>query len=225
MRYVIALLFCSYIAFAQPYGIHFASKGNAIELSVSNTTNLIAEGVKVELSDAPEGIKFTEKSVILQSLKGKDEQTASFKFSVEKTAILDKEQTITFTITDNTGQSWTKDIKVVVKPPLTYELFQNYPNPFNSTTTIEYQLPGTGAKYSVSLKIYDIIGREVAVLANEQQVPGYYQKTFNASNYASGIYIYQLIAVDAQNYKHVFRKKNGSAALIYCQYQRDKTVE
>jgi hypothetical protein len=77
----------------------------------------------------------------------------------------------------------------------------------NPTTTIEYQLPGTGTRYNVSLKIYDVIGREVAVLANEQQEPGFYQKTFDASQYASGMYIYQLIATDAQNNRHVFKKK------------------
>jgi hypothetical protein len=114
---------------------------------------------------------------------------------------------LSFRITDKTGQEWTKEIKVKIIPPTTYELFQNYPNPFNPTTTIEYQLPGAGTRFNVSLKVYDVIGREVANLVNEQQEPGYYQKTFDASRYASGMYVYQLIATDAQNNKHVFRKK------------------
>jgi C4-type Zn-finger protein len=130
MRYIIILLLCANIALAQTYEVPFSSKGNIIELSVANSSGLTAEGVKVEISNVPEGIKFTEKSVTLATLKGKEEQTASFKFSVEKTAVLNKDQTLTFTITDNTGQSWTKDIKIIVTPPLTYELFQNYPNPF-----------------------------------------------------------------------------------------------
>jgi hypothetical protein len=77
----------------------------------------------------------------------------------------------------------------------------------NPATTIEYQLPGTGTQYIVSLRVYDIIGRKVASLVNEQQEPGYYQKTFDASLYASGMYVYQLIAKDEQNNRHVFRKK------------------
>jgi hypothetical protein len=59
----------------------------------------------------------------------------------------------------------------------------------------------------VSLKVYDIIGREVTSLVNEQQEPGYYQKSFDASQFASGMYVYRLVAVDQQNNKHVFRKK------------------
>jgi hypothetical protein len=110
------------------------------------------------------------------------------------------------------GQTWKKEIKINIAPPMTYELCQNYPNPFNPTTTIEYQLPGTGTRFTVSLKIYDVIGREVISLVNEQQEPGYYQKTFNASQLASGMYIYRLIATpvpsgDQQNNKHFFQKK------------------
>jgi hypothetical protein len=68
-------------------------------------------------------------------------------------------------------------------------------------------LPGTGTRYNVSMKIYDVIGREVANLVNAQQEPGYYQKTFDASRYASGMYIYRLVAIDEQNNHHVFQKK------------------
>jgi hypothetical protein len=189
------------------YDVPFASKGNTIELSVANTSTLSAEGVKVEASNIPEGIKFTEKMVTLPTLKTKEEQTASFTFSVEKTAKVNKEDTLRFTITDKAGQIWTKEIKISIIPPTTYELLQNYPNPFNPTTTIEYQLPGTGTRYNVSLKVYDVIGREVANLVSEQQEPGYYQKTFNASRYASGMYIYRLVATDDQNKQHVFKKK------------------
>jgi hypothetical protein len=189
------------------YDVPFASMGNTIELSIANTSTLSAEGVKIEATSIPEGIKFTEKTVALPTLKSKDEQTASFTFSIEKTAKVNKEDTLHFTITDKTGQKWTKEIKISITPPTTYELLQNYPNPFNPSTTIEYQLPGTGTRFNVSLKIYDVIGREVANLLNEQQEPGYYQKTFYASRYASGMYIYRLVATDEQNKHHVFQKK------------------
>jgi hypothetical protein len=59
---------------------------------------------------------------------------------------------------------------------------------------------------NVSLKIYDILGREILVLVNEQLEPGYCRKTFNACSYASGVYVYQLIAADGQNHRHNFRK-------------------
>jgi hypothetical protein len=189
------------------YDVPLASKGNTIELSVANISTLSAEGVKIEITNNPEWLKFTKKDVTITTLKSKEEQTASFTFSVDKSAKVNKQDTLRFTITDKTGQTWTKEIKISITPPTTYELLQNYPNPFNPTTTIEYQLPGTGIRYNVTLKIYDAIGREVTNLVNEQQEPGYYQKTFNASRYASGMYIYRLIATDEQNKQHVYQKK------------------
>jgi M6 family metalloprotease-like protein len=75
--------------------------------------------------------------------------------------------------------------------PIKYALHQNYPNPFNPTTIIKYDLPNTS---DVSLIIYDILGRKVKELVNTKQQTGRYEIKFNASNLASGIYIYQLIA-------------------------------
>ncbi|HLG33018.1 MAG TPA: T9SS type A sorting domain-containing protein, partial [Ignavibacteriaceae bacterium] len=73
--------------------------------------------------------------------------------------------------------------------PLTFELFQNYPNPFNPTTTIKYDLPKSG---NVELVIYDILGRKVKSLVNETKEAGRYEVKWDASNSASGVYIYQL---------------------------------
>ncbi len=82
-------------------------------------------------------------------------------------------------------------------------LSQNYPNPFNPTTTIKYSLPFLHAgiaevesrhALSVQLKIYDILGREVATLVNEKQTPGNYQVQFDVAKLTSGVYIYRLQA-------------------------------
>ena len=73
--------------------------------------------------------------------------------------------------------------------PNQFALEQNYPNPFNPTTNISYSLPRNGF---VTLKVYDILGREVRTLVNEYEAAGSYNVTFNASNFASGVYIYQL---------------------------------
>jgi hypothetical protein len=67
----------------------------------------------------------------------------------------------------------------------------NFPNPFNPTTTINYQLPQEGF---VTLKVYDIVGKEVATLVNENKNAGYYNVTFDASKLTSGIYIYMIRA-------------------------------
>ncbi|MEW6062612.1 MAG: T9SS type A sorting domain-containing protein, partial [Bacteroidota bacterium] len=85
-----------------------------------------------------------------------------------------------------------------------FSLGQNYPNPFNPTTTIAYVV-GTNARSSnnngngwssvpITLKIYDMLGREVATLVNETKSPGTYEVSFDARNLASGVYLYQLRA-------------------------------
>jgi hypothetical protein len=75
--------------------------------------------------------------------------------------------------------------------PTEYTLYQNYPNPFNPVTTIKYDLPATS---DVSLIIYDILGRKIKELVNTKQQAGKYEVQFDASNIASGVYIYQLVA-------------------------------
>jgi hypothetical protein len=70
-----------------------------------------------------------------------------------------------------------------------YAVEQNSPNPFNPSTIINYQVPNAGF---VSLKVYDILGREVSTLVNEVKTQGKYSVRFDASNLISGVYIYQL---------------------------------
>jgi hypothetical protein len=75
--------------------------------------------------------------------------------------------------------------------PSTYDVSQNFPNPFNPTTVIKYQLPQNG---HVSLRVYDVLGREVATLVDETKEAGYYEISFDASQLASGMYFYRLQA-------------------------------
>ncbi len=84
-------------------------------------------------------------------------------------------------------------IKNTDKIPMGFELRQNYPNPFNPTTIINYSIPRSSM---VTIKVYDVLGREVSTLVNEQKMPGNYKVTFNAGNLASGVYFYQLRASD-----------------------------
>jgi hypothetical protein len=75
--------------------------------------------------------------------------------------------------------------------PEKYFLEQNFPNPFNPTTVINYQLPTAN---HVSLKVYDILGREAVMLVDEEQSSGKHSITFNASSLSSGVYFYRLIS-------------------------------
>jgi hypothetical protein len=77
--------------------------------------------------------------------------------------------------------------------PSAFDLQQNYPNPFNPLTVVSYQLPVAS---NVRLVVYDVLGREVAVLVNERKAPGTYAVTFDGSGLASGVYFYRLSAGD-----------------------------
>jgi hypothetical protein len=76
--------------------------------------------------------------------------------------------------------------------PICFSLQQNYPNPFNPTTTIQYAIP---KPEHVSLKVYNILGKEVAELVNENKQAGNYSVLFSAnSGYSSGVYFYRITA-------------------------------
>lgn len=75
--------------------------------------------------------------------------------------------------------------------PIDARLDQNYPNPFNPSTSIGYQVPGPGIR-RVRLAVYDMLGREVSLLVNENEEPGYHAVEFNAEGLASGVYLYRL---------------------------------
>ncbi len=85
--------------------------------------------------------------------------------------------------------------------PKEFLLSQNYPNPFNPITEIEYSLPSLSSNQAkgrvgegshVTLIVYDVLGREVATLVNEEKPPGTYEVTFDASGFSSGVYFYRL---------------------------------
>ncbi|MCW8803518.1 MAG: T9SS type A sorting domain-containing protein, partial [Ignavibacteriaceae bacterium] len=81
---------------------------------------------------------------------------------------------------------------------------QNYPNPFNPSTTISFQVP---VESNVSLKVYDMLGNEVATLVNETKTAGEYDIDFNAATIASGIYFYRLQAGDFVETKRMMLMK------------------
>jgi hypothetical protein len=90
--------------------------------------------------------------------------------------------------------------------PTRYSLEQNYPNPFNPTTTIVFTLPSLGIIYAEgrgrvgshgTLKVFDVLGRELATLINEMLEPGKHTVTFDASTLSSGVYFYRLTSPKA----------------------------
>jgi len=90
---------------------------------------------------------------------------------------------------DDDFQGFVTDVEEISQLPEEFKLFQNYPNPFNPSTKIEFSVP---FQNYVSLKVYDVLGREITSLISSELKAGKYSVTFDGSNLSSGIYFYRL---------------------------------
>ena len=91
---------------------------------------------------------------------------------------------------------WTTPIgiqNITSELPTEYKLHQNFPNPFNPVTNINFDIIKSGV---VKITVYDLLGREVETLVNQDMSPGRYKLDFNAANYASGMYLYKITTND-----------------------------
>jgi hypothetical protein len=182
----------------------FASTDNSIELTVANTSTFPLVGVTIEATGLPGWLRFQQRKQSIALLKAKQEMPVLFTFSVDKSAPMKQDQTISFVVSSSTGEKWTKEIKIQVAAPEKFELFQNYPNPFNPTTTISYQLPRDSR---VSLKIFNLLGQEVASLVDENRLAGYHEERWDARGLASGMYIYELSVANETSDQRVARRR------------------
>ncbi|MBI2619318.1 MAG: T9SS type A sorting domain-containing protein [Ignavibacteriales bacterium] len=184
--------------------IPFASANNTIELTVQNASALNQEVVKVKVGGVPSWIRFVKSEQLINRLGGNEEKTAIFAFSVDKTAPVNTERTLSFNVSGPTNQDWIKTIAVKVVPPEYFELFQNFPNPFNPVTTIAYQLPQKGL---VTLKVFNLIGQTLLTLSDAERSAGYHQEIWDASRHSSGTYVYELTVRFSDGKETVARKK------------------
>ena len=99
---------------------------------------------------------------------------------------------------------YSDEIEIDVKGPLAFELEQNYPNPFNPSTTIKYGIPEAG---NVRLAVYNLIGEEVALLADGYSEAGFFEVNFDASNLPSGAYFYKLQSQNSVEVKKMLLTK------------------
>ncbi len=176
--------------------IPFASSGNIIQLSVQNTSSIEAKDVSVTFNNLPSWLEFKSSTVRIKCIPAGGTGDAEFVFSVDKKAPAGKDTALTAVISTADGQHWSKQIRVAVSAPKDYKLYQNYPNPFNPSTKIAFELP---AASHVRMIIYDMIGREVARVADENYPAGYSEVTWSGRNgngerVSSGMYIYRISA-------------------------------
>jgi hypothetical protein len=100
--------------------------------------------------------------------------------------------------------SFSDVIQADVNTKLDFTLYQNYPNPFNPSTTIKYQIPNSS---KVLLKVYNILGKEIATLVNETKEAGTHSVNFDASSLASGVYIYKISSNESVQTKRMILVK------------------
>ncbi len=165
---------------------------NVVTLSWSTATELNNHGFEIERSldkiNLPGG-KVGWITIGFREGKGTTSEPQQYSYS---DILLDIEATNHYyrlKQVDFDGSFKYSSIVEVEIAPLVFSLSQNYPNPFNPSTTISYQLP---VNSFVTLKVYDVLGNEVATLVNEEKLAGEYEIDFNASEMGSGIYFYKL---------------------------------
>ena len=161
--------------------VPFGSSKNTIDLFVKNTDQ---SATIVEVTESPNWLQFSQKKIVLD-----EASIAHFTFSVDKSAVVNQTQKVVIGITNAEGKRWTKEISIQVAAPTTFEVFQNYPNPFNPATSIHFQIPQAG---KVVLKVFDILGKEIATLKNQEMEAGGHVAEWNAQSVSSGMYFYRL---------------------------------
>ena len=183
--------------------IPFRSKDFPLQLVVENTSTNSLSGVAISSQQAPAWARLSDDQ-FLGTLKPGEQREAQFTLSIDQTAPPNTEQTIAFLVTTVNSGQWLQEVTVDVQPPDRFELFQNYPNPFNPTTMISFQLP---ADSRVVLRIYNLLGQEVATLIDGQMTAGYYRQQFDAARFASGVYVYRLKAESTKGTRNVGQGK------------------
>ncbi|MBK6913221.1 MAG: T9SS type A sorting domain-containing protein [Ignavibacteriales bacterium] len=207
-RIVLTILLLSIPIVAQnTYNVQPGVKNNQIVLQLSNVSTTESAEISSFLNPSRGGtleyIRFVNNKEQVVSLKPGEEKDIVFTFDVNYNIGKTEADTVEFILTDNKSVFQTRQFILRYAAPTEYKLEQNYPNPFNPTTKIRFTIPASpksspkeGTFENVTLKVYDILGNEVTTLTNEQKEPGYYEVDFNASNFASGVYLYRLQSGD-----------------------------
>jgi len=178
--------------------------GNQVKLAWSTSSEINNKGFDIERQYSTNGNSFSEwskvgfiqgngnsNSVINYNFTDKCGETGKYKYRLKQI--------------DYNGNFEYHNLSTLIDvgAPKKFEISQNYPNPFNPTTKIDFTLPKDA---DVLIVIYDITGKEVLKVVNENLKAGYYTKDLNLSNQSSGVYFYRIIS-NAGSEKYIETKK------------------
>lgn len=163
-----------------------ASNGRNVDLAWKTATEINSNKFEIERKN---GNEWTKISAIDAS--GNSNAPKEYSYVDKIKSAVSGNVAYRLKMVDNDGKFEYSSVAEVKIVPTVYSLEQNYPNPFNPETKIQYSLP-MDAK--VTLKVYDMVGREVATVVSEQQTAGFYEQKFGGYNYSSGVYFYRIVA-------------------------------
>ncbi len=167
---------------------------NVVTLNWSTATELNNHGFEIERSsdktNLPDG-KAIWRTIGFREGSGTTSEPQQYSYSDKLSDIASAKLYYRLKQIDFNGSFEYSDIVEVEIAPSVFSLSQNYPNPFNPTTIIKYAM---SSKQYTSLKVYDVLGNEVATLVNEEKEAGIYEVEFSATGITSGIYFYKLQA-------------------------------
>ena len=168
-----------------------STMGNTVELKWNTATELNNYGFEVERGNRQLAISNSVWAKI-GFVNGNGNSNAPKDYSFVDKTVSNGKYAYRLKQIDNDGKfEYSKEIEIEVSTPLDFSLEQNYPNPFNPNTVISWQ---SAVSSYVTLKVFNVLGVEVAVLVNEKKEPGTYSVDFSGSNLASGTYFYRLQA-------------------------------
>ncbi|MBO6586909.1 MAG: T9SS type A sorting domain-containing protein [Gracilimonas sp.] len=187
---IITAIIGTFPAAAQTYTIPFASKGNTLQLEVVNSGQENGQDLLVQAVEIPDWISLSADELHLDNISSGDSQIITFRFDAGEKVEVGEVYALTFQITQQGRVIGEKNFQLASDAPADFKLFANFPNPFNPATTISYQLP---EQTKVTVQIFNILGQLVSEPVNASQKPGKYQFRWNASSYASGVYLYRFV--------------------------------
>ena len=160
--------------------------GNTVTLSWQTATETNNSGFEIERSSSSPGAIWDK----IGFVEGNGTSTETKNYSFADKNLLSGKYSYRLKQIDFDGSfEYSEIVNVDVSSPAKYSLEQNYPNPFNPATVIEYSIPEMN---HVTIKIFNVLGKEVATLVNEEKSAGTYKVDFNASNLSSGVYYYTI---------------------------------